>query len=140
MAVYERFPELNIHQKKIFASTLPTKKLQQRMIQVFHNVNCKTFTFEEIGYPTVPGCTVIFELGIADAKSFTFIDEEEAKKLLTALKKESFRMMDFFCVIRYYKDYKSNKKPLKLSFTSSGIPPIREATTGLPHANASRIE
>src|SRR4030067_2408535 len=85
-------------------------------MQLFRNVNCKTFTFEEIGNPTVPGCTVIFELGIADAMSVSFIDEEETKKVLTALKKEAFRVMDFFCIIRYYKNYSSNKKPLKFDY------------------------
>ena len=116
MAAYEHFPELKIHQKEFFTSALSNKKLQQRLMQVFRNVNGKTFTFEEIGNPTVPGCTVIFELGIADAKSFSYIDEEETRKVLTALKKEPFRMMDFFCAIRYYKDYASNKKPLKFDY------------------------
>ena len=115
-AVYENFPELKIHLKEGFTSALWSKKLQQRIMQVFSGINCKTFTFEEIGNPTVPGCTVIFELGIADSKNFSYIDEEETKKVLTALKKEVFRVMDFFCVIRYYKDFAANKKPLKFDY------------------------
>jgi hypothetical protein len=79
-------------------------------------VNSKTFSFEDVGNPTVPGCTVIFEFGIADSNSFTFIDEEEAKKMLTALSDEPCRVMDFFCAIRYYKDYASAKKPLKFDY------------------------
>jgi hypothetical protein len=116
MAVYEHFPELKIHRKEFFTSSFPNKKFQERLMQVFRNVNGKTFTFEEIGNPTVPGCTVIFELGIADAKGFSYVDEEEIKKVLTALKKEPFKMMDFFCVIRYYKDYASSRKPLKFDY------------------------
>lgn len=115
-AIYEHFPELKIHLKEEFTSALPSKKLQQRIIQVFGSVNCKKFTFEEIGNPTVPGCTVIFELGIADAKGFSYIDEEEKKRILTMLKKEAFRMMDFFCAIRYYKEFAANKKPLKFDY------------------------
>jgi hypothetical protein len=79
-------------------------------------VNCRTFTFEDVGNPTIPGCTVIFEVGIADSNSFTFIDEDEMKKVLTILKQEPFGVMDFFCAIRYYKDYASNKKPLKFDY------------------------
>ena len=116
MAAYEGFPKLSIHLKKTFTSAIPNKKLQQRLMQVFRDVNCKTFTFEEIGNPTVPGCTVIFELGIADIQSFNFIDADEAKKVSAALKKEPFRIMDFLCVIRYYKDYTSNRKPLKFDY------------------------
>lgn len=116
LAVYERFPELRIHQKDLFTSALANKKLQQKLIQVFRSINCRTFTFEEIANPTVPDCAVIFELGIADANNFSFIDEEETKKVLTALKKGAFKVMDFFCVIRYYKEYASKKKPLKFDY------------------------
>jgi hypothetical protein len=85
-------------------------------MQVLRNVNCRTFTFEDVGNPTIPGCTVIFEVGIADYNSFTFIDEDEMEKVLTILKKEPFGVMDFFCAIRYYKDYASNKKPLRFDY------------------------
>jgi hypothetical protein len=115
-AIFENFPELRIHQKELFTFALNNKKLQKKLIQAFHNINCKNFTFEEITNPTVPGCTVIFELGIADTKNFTFIDEEETKKMLAVLNKETMRVMDFFCVIRYYREYTSNKKPLKFDY------------------------
>jgi hypothetical protein len=85
-------------------------------MQVLRNVNCRTFSFEDVGNPTIPGCTVIFEVGIADSNSFTFIDEDEMKKVLTIVKQDPFGVMDFFCAIRYYKDYASNKKPLKFDY------------------------
>lgn len=115
-AVFDHFPELKIHRKELFTLSNSNRKIQQKIIRVFHRVNCKTFTFEEIGNPTVPGATVIFELGIADAKSFSFIDQEEEKKVLNALRSETFRVMDFFCSIRYYKNYESIKKPLKFDY------------------------
>ena len=113
---YELFPEQSIHERESITSTLSNKRLQQRLIQVLRNVNCRTFTFEDIGNPTVPDCAVIFEVGIAESNSFTFIDEDEAKKILAALRNEPFKMMDFFCAIRYYKDFASNKKPLKFDY------------------------
>jgi hypothetical protein len=116
IALYENFPEESIHEKENFAFTLSNKKLQQKLIQVLKNINCRTFTFEDVGNPTVPGCTLIFEVGIADSNSFTFIDEDEAKRVLAVLKNEGFRVMDFFCAIRYYKDYTSNKKPLRFDY------------------------
>lgn len=79
-------------------------------------MNTKTFTFEAFGSPSVPGCTVIFEAGIADANNFTYIDDEEEKKVSTTLRKKPFEVMDVFCVIRYYKDYVSCKKPLKFDY------------------------
>jgi hypothetical protein len=115
LGLYENFPE-NIHRIESFTSSLSSKKLQQRLIQVLHEINRKTFSFEEIAHPTVPECAVIFELGIADAKSFNYIDEEETNKVLNALKKEPFQVMDLFCAVRYYKNKTEKKTPLKFDY------------------------
>jgi hypothetical protein len=115
LGLYENFPE-NIHRIESFTSYLSSKKLQQRMIQVLSEINRKTFSFEEIAYPSVPECTIIFEVGIADAKSFNYIDEEETKRVLNALKKETFRVIDFFCAVRYYKAKTEKKTPLKFDY------------------------
>jgi hypothetical protein len=115
LGLYENFPE-NIHRIESFTSSLSSKKLQQKMIQVLHEINRKTFSFEEIAHPSVPECTIIFELGIADAKSFNYIDEEETKRVLNALKKEPFQVMDLFCAVRYYKIRTEKKAPLKFDY------------------------
>jgi hypothetical protein len=112
---YENFPE-GIHRIEHFTLALPSKKLQQKLIHVLSEINRKTFNFEEIANPTVPECTIIFEIGIADAKSFNYIDEEETKKTLNALKKEPFRILDFFCAVRYYKTKTEKKTPLKFDY------------------------
>jgi hypothetical protein len=115
LGFYENFPE-GIHRIESFTSSLSSKKLQQRLIQVLSEINRKTFSFEEIANPTVPECAVIFEVGLADAESFNYIDEEETKKALNALKKEPFRVMDFFCAVRYYKAKTEKKAPLKFDY------------------------
>ena len=86
------------------------------MVETLRHVNNETFTFEDFGSPTIPGCTVIFEFGIADSNGFTFIDDEETKRVLKALKHKSFDVMDFFCAIRYYKNYTTSKKPQKFDY------------------------
>ena len=112
---YENFPE-NIHRIENFTSSISSKKLQQRLIQVLHEINRKTFSFEEIAYPSVPECAIIFEVGIADAKSFNYIDEEETNKVLNALKKEPLRVIDLFCAVRYYKTKTEKRTPLKFDY------------------------
>ena len=112
---YENFP-VNIHRIETCTSSLSTRKLQQRLVQVLHDINRRTFSFEEIAYPTVPECSVIFEVGIAEAKSFTFIDKEEVKNVLSVLRKETLRLMDFFCAVRYYKGTAEKKTPLKFDY------------------------
>jgi hypothetical protein len=112
---YENFPE-NIHRIENFTSSISSKKLQQRLIQVLHEINRKTFSFEEIANPSVPECAIIFEVGIADAKSFNYLDEEETNKVLNALKKEPFRVIDLFCAVRYYKTKTGKRTPLKFDY------------------------
>jgi hypothetical protein len=115
LGFYDNFP-VNIHRIETFATTFSSRKLQQRLISVFCEMNHRTFSFEEITYPAVPEGTIIFEAGLADAKSFNFIDEEEAKKVFSALRKAPFRTMDFFCAVRYYKGPAEKKAPLKFDY------------------------
>jgi hypothetical protein len=115
LGFYENFPE-GIHRIASFTSALQNRKLQQRLIKVLSEINRKTFSFEEIANPTVPDCTILLEVGIADAKSFNYIDAEETKKTLNVLKKEPFHVMDFFCAVRYYKTNAEKKTPLKFDY------------------------
>ena len=110
---YENFP-VNIHRIENFTTPLSNKKLQQSLIQVLHEINRGTFSFEEIAYPTVPECTIIFEAGLAESKSFNYIDKEETRRVLRALRKTPFQTMDFFCAVRYYKGVA--KAPLKFDY------------------------
>jgi hypothetical protein len=112
---YEKFPS-NIHRIDSFNSTISSKQLQQKLIQIFHKVNRNEFTFEEVANPTVPQGTIIFEFGIAESGDFNFIDNEELKKTTKFLAKENLPAMDFFCSIRYYKGSGENRSPLKFDY------------------------
>ena len=95
LGFYEKFPT-NIHRIDSFNSTLSSKQLQQKLIQVFHKVNNNEFTFEEVANPTVPQGTIIFEFGIAESGDFNFIDDEELKKTMKFLAKGAFAFDGFF--------------------------------------------
>jgi hypothetical protein len=99
-----------------YKTTLPTKKLQQKILQLLCKINGKEFSFEETANPTIPECKIIFEFGIADAESFNYIDEEELKKAQALLRKENLTTIDFFCAIRYYKNHAEKKTPLKFDY------------------------
>lgn len=115
LGLYENFP-VNIHRIETFTTYLSSKRFQQRLIQVLYEINRRKFSFEEISYPTVPECTIIFEAGLADAESFNYIDEDETRKVFTVLKKASFQTMDFFCAVRYYKGTTETKTPLRFDY------------------------
>jgi hypothetical protein len=115
LGFYENFPQ-NIHRTETFTSPLSKRKLQQKITQVFQELNCKTFSFEEVANPTVPECTVIFEFGIADTENFCYLTEAEAQKLQKALDSEALQVMDWFCSIRYYKNVAEKRTPLKFDY------------------------
>ncbi len=113
--VYENFPA-QIHRVESFISILSIKHLQQTAIQVFHKINQREFSFEEAANPTIPGCKVFFDIGLAEAQVFNYIDEEELKKAIDLLAKEHLHSIDFFCAIRYYKGNAEIKQALKFDY------------------------
>jgi hypothetical protein len=115
LGIYENFPE-NIHKITTYAVSISTKKLQETLVRVFREINRKTFNLEDVADPSVPNCTIIFELGIAEARDFNYLDDAEASVLLKAIKKKPFQIMDFYCAIRYYKIEGERKAPLKFDY------------------------
>ena len=87
LGFYENFPS-QIHWIESFTSSLSSRQLQQKLIQVFYEINQKEFSFEEVTNPTIPDCKVIFEFGLADSEGFSYIDNEEEKKALDLIGKE----------------------------------------------------
>jgi len=110
---YEKFPS-TIHFLKKFSSTTNIKQLQQKLVQTLKESNRKTCYFEEVSIPTIPNSEVIFEFGIAENESFNFLDEQETSRVLNILRVNS--LLDFFCVIRYYKYNVSKKTSLKFDY------------------------
>jgi hypothetical protein len=115
LGFYDNFP-VNIHRTEKFTSTLSSRALQQKLVQVFREINSKTFSFDEIVHPTLPDSTIIFEMGLAEGNSFNYIDRKETKKICSVLRKDSLRMIDLFCAIRYYKSTSEKKTPLRFDY------------------------
>jgi hypothetical protein len=116
LGLYDNFPP-TIQRNEHFVSLLSKKKLQQTLIQTIQKLNKETLTFEEVGNPTIPNSQIIFEFGIADGEDFCYFDEEEAHKLQNLIENDAPQIMDWFCLIRYYKiNEKRIKQPLKFDY------------------------
>jgi hypothetical protein len=112
--IYENFP-LNVHFKKKFSTTLNNKQFQQKLVKTLNTLNRKSFHFEEITIPTIPNCEILFEYGIAEGECFNFLDEQEVKRT-SSLSKTGQNLLDFFCVIRYYRCQLQKKTALKFDY------------------------
>jgi len=115
LGIYENFPE-NPHKITPFNSSISNKRLQQALIQIFHQLGNESLAIEDIANPSLPQCTVIFEFGIAEANNFVYLDSEEKSAVLKAIKKKPFQIIDFLCSIRYYKTQNQKKTPLKFDY------------------------
>ncbi|MDI6904008.1 MAG: hypothetical protein QMD13_00730 [Candidatus Bathyarchaeia archaeon] len=115
LGFYENFPK-NIHKIARFTTSISNKRLQQALTKTVHKLNNETFCLEDVANPSVPQCTVIFEIGIAEANNFNYLDDEETNRMLKTIRKKPFQIMDFFCAIRYYKTQTEKKTPLKFDY------------------------
>lgn len=115
LGVYDNFP-INIHRIDTFSTSFSNRKLQERLMRVLRETNRRVFSFEEIAYPTLPKCKIMLEAGLADARCFNYIDDEEINKVLNALNRKPFRTLDFFLVLRYYKGNTDKKEHLKFDY------------------------
>ncbi|MEM2098989.1 MAG: hypothetical protein QXU99_04500 [Candidatus Bathyarchaeia archaeon] len=107
---------MHIHRIESFTLAVSLRSLQQRLITALSEINRKPLTFEQVANPTVPQSTVIFELGIAEDENFNYLDAEEAKKVLVEIRKKPFQVLDFFCVIRYYRKKEEKETPMKFDY------------------------
>ncbi len=115
LGLYENFPQ-NIHFVEKFGSSLAKKKNQEKLIEVLQKINTERLSFEQVGVPTLSDCTVIFEFGIAGENGFTFLGDEEAKNIQHSVEGTNLSVLDWFCGVRYYKNVKPKKTPLKFDY------------------------
>ncbi|MCW3993300.1 MAG: hypothetical protein NWE85_01885 [Candidatus Bathyarchaeota archaeon] len=115
LGFYESFPK-NVHKVVCFRALASKMRMQRALTQTLHELNNETFSLEDIASPSVPQCTVILEFGIADEVNFNYLDEEETKRILKIIHKKTFKIMDFFCAIRYHKTQNRKKTPLKFDY------------------------
>ena len=113
LGLYDNFPQ-TVHNAKHVACSIPSKKLQQTLIKTLLKLNEETANTENITEPSMSGCNVKLEFGIAQANNFNYLDIEESNKLLEAINERIFRNMDFLCVLRYYKT--REKTPLRFDY------------------------
>lgn len=110
LGLYTNFPQ-HIHGILRFKASTSTKKLQQIIVSTIHELNTK---HQPLNY-SVDGI-MRFEFGIADGEDFNYLDGEEVEKTLKALNEGEIRVLDFFCVICYYRIEGLVRKPLKFDY------------------------
>jgi len=116
---YENFPKL-IHCEIRFRTKYSRRTVQKLLLQALHKLNKTEFFFEEVAELArlhKATCKINFDFGIADSLSFTYLNEQELAKAQKIIRKNPLSIMDFFCVIRYYKITEKEKpRPLRFDY------------------------
>jgi len=112
---YTSFPE-NPHRLAYFAASISVKRLQQALMETFHKLNEETFRLEDVAPPSIPRCKLVFEFGVAEGNDFSYVDAEEKDRVLKALSRRLFQVLDFLCAIRYYKIEEAKLAPLRFDY------------------------
>ena len=113
---FENFP-IFVHKTKTFKIDSPLISVQKKIIKSLYNLNGRELPSSRIFSGMGGGFSIIFEIGVADGANFNYLDETELDRYLNYLKNESFRVLDFFLVNRYYTtDDEKRRKPLKFDY------------------------
>jgi hypothetical protein len=115
LGVYENFPE-GIQKIAFFTTSVSYKKLQQALTEILHRLNTETSRLEDLGNPSIPQCQIAFEFGIADTQTFNYLDDKEMKEVLNRISERAFSIMDFLCVLRYYRTKNEKQTPLRFDY------------------------
>jgi hypothetical protein len=115
LGLYENFPQ-NIHVAETFHTSISSKKLQQTLVETLYKLNIETLSLEEFSAPSVPGCKVIFEVGVAEGNDFSYLNNEERERLLETIKKRPLQIMDFLCIVRYHKTQEERKTRMRFDY------------------------
>lgn len=115
LGTYQNFPE-NVQKTAYFVSSVSYKRLQRAMIEAFGKLNTANLRLEDFGVPSMTGCRVIFELGIAEDQTFNYLNDDERRRVLESIEGKPFQVMDFLSVIRYHRMLGEKATPLKFDY------------------------
>jgi hypothetical protein len=115
LGFYANFPR-NIHRAETFSALSSYKKLQQALVETLYGLNSENLDLEEVTTPSVPNCKIVVEIGVAEDNGFNYLDTEEKERMLSALKKRPFQVMDFLCVFRYHRMQLERKTRMRFDY------------------------
>ncbi|MEM2273240.1 MAG: hypothetical protein QXX56_03360 [Candidatus Bathyarchaeia archaeon] len=114
LGIYTFFPEKSHYSARI-KFNVPPINLQRTILNILYRLNgCKIEDdlFSLIG----PDVEIILEFGVADGLAFNYLDADTLDTLLRAINGGYLRMIDFLCIIRYYKLRENKRIALRFDF------------------------
>jgi len=109
---FEAFPDV-VQAFSQVEYKIPLKNLQILIVEVFEELNGYVETLTSKTLTSIAPSKCIFEVGIAEGLTFTFLGKNEVKKFKEYIKRNSTRNLDFL-IRTLYRYRKSKKKEVSL--------------------------
>jgi len=115
LGVFDGFPA-NVHKTAFFTCSIANKRLQLLVTAALHKLNKNGSNPHVMTDRETSQFTTIYEVGIADASDFNYLDDEETRMLTKTINKKPFHIMDFLLLLRHYRIDRDRKVPLKFDY------------------------
>jgi len=112
--VYENFPEMH-HSIARFSHKTPTKELQKVLIQCLCQLNQQEEGLD-IPESSRHNVHVKLDFGIADGLTFNYLNKEVLQHCRAISSQQTFPVLDFLCIVRYYAGEKGKRSPLRFDY------------------------
>lgn len=112
--IYENFPEMYHGIARFYCKTL-TNELQRALLNCLCDMNRNE---EELDLPEFSRYNIDVEVdfGIADGLTFNYLDRETLKHYQQMSGGQSFSVLDFLCIVRYYAIENDRRNPLRFDY------------------------
>jgi hypothetical protein len=114
LGIYINFPN-KYHGAARFEFKIPLSTLQKAILNTLYRLNGSSVTANISGL-IGPDVDVILEFGVADGLIFNYMDEDALNMILNLISEEDIHILDFFCVIRYYRLRGEARRALRFDY------------------------
>ncbi|MEM2341184.1 MAG: hypothetical protein QXX94_02255 [Candidatus Bathyarchaeia archaeon] len=114
LGVYINFPNV-YHGAAQLEFNIPINDLQRIMLNTLYKLNGQS-AGASLSSLIGPSIDVIPEFGVAEGLTFNYLNNDTLNMILNLINKRSVRILDFFCIMRYYKLMEGKRRSLRFDY------------------------
>jgi hypothetical protein len=114
LGIYTNFPN-TYHGAAKLEFKVSLSNLQKAILNALHRLNGNSVG-AHLSSLIGPDIEVIPEFGVADGLTFNYLDKDTLNVILDLINEGEVRILDFFCVIRYYKLKEKVRRALRFDY------------------------
>lgn len=114
LGVYINFPNIH-HGTAQLEFNIPKNDLQRIMLNTLYRLNGQSAS-ASLSSLIGPGIDIIPEFGVAEGLTFNYLNKDTLNMILNLINERSVRILDFFCIMRYYRLREGKRRALRFDY------------------------